>query len=100
MGKLVRDNIPAIIRASGRSARVRELDEQAYMGALHEKLIEEIAELRMSDSANAVAEEAADVLEVLISLAALYGHSLDDILRVAQQKRADRGGFQRRLWLE
>ena len=84
MGKLVRDKIPDIIRASGRTAEVRQLDERSYLAALRDKL----------------AEEAADVLEVLISIAALHRHTLDDIVRVASEKRSERGGFDEQLWLE
>jgi len=100
MGKLVRDKIPDIIRASGRTAEVRQLDREAYLAALYDKLGEEAAELRGANTADKVVEEAADVLEVLIGLAALRGHTLDDILRVAFAKRTERGGFGERLWLE
>jgi predicted house-cleaning noncanonical NTP pyrophosphatase (MazG superfamily) len=100
MGKLVRDKIPDIIRASGRTAEVRQLDREAYLAALYDKLGEEAAELRGANTADKVVEEAADVLEVLIGLAALHGHTLDDILRVAFAKRTERGGFGERLWLE
>jgi predicted house-cleaning noncanonical NTP pyrophosphatase (MazG superfamily) len=100
MGKLVRDKIPDIIRASGRTAEVRQLDERSYLAALRDKLAEEAAELRGTNSAEDVLEEAADVLEVLISIAALHRHTLDDIVRVASEKRSERGGFDEQLWLE
>jgi len=100
MGKLVRDKIPDIIRASGRSAEVRQLDDRAYLSALHDKLGEEAAELRHASNAGNVLEEAADVLEVLIGLAAIYGRNFDDIVRIAGEKRSERGGFDKRLWLE
>src|SRR5947208_1625072 len=100
MGKLVRDKIPEIIRASGRTADVRQLDRDAYLAALHDKLGEGAAELRGANSADKVVEEAADVLEVLIGLAALHGRTLNDMLRVASNKRSSRGGFVQRLWLE
>ena len=41
MGKLVRDKIPDIIRASGRTAEVRQLDDATYLAALHNRLAEE-----------------------------------------------------------
>ena len=100
MAKLVRDKIPDIIRVSGRTAEVRQLDERSYLAALHDKLAEEAAELRGTNSAEDVLEEAADVLEVLVSIAALHRHTLDDIVRVASEKRSERGGFDERLWLE
>lgn len=99
-GKLVRDRIPEIIRADGRTPSIRVLDASAYEAALHEKLLEEAAELRAADNCREQVEEAADVLEVLTALAALYGFTLDDVQRAARHKAAERGGFYERLWLE
>ncbi len=98
-GKLIRDEIPAIIAASGREAEVTRLDESAYRVALLAKLDEEAAEVRQAGSPAAVLEEAADVLEVLIGIAGLHGYTLDDLLHTAAVKRAERGGFRDRLWL-
>jgi predicted house-cleaning noncanonical NTP pyrophosphatase (MazG superfamily) len=44
-------------------------------------------------------EEAADVLEVLIGIAERRGHTVDDLLQVAANKRTERGGFRDKLWL-
>ncbi len=98
-GKLIRDGIPAIIAASGRAAKVKKLDDNAYRVALWAKLDEETAELRQAGSSTAILEEAADVLEVLISIAESRGYTLDDLLHAAAIKRAERGGFQGKLWL-
>ncbi|WP_010596682.1 nucleoside triphosphate pyrophosphohydrolase [Rhodococcus sp. P14] len=100
MGKLVRDRIPEIIRASGRTPDTRQLDADAYEGALHDKLAEEARELRESGSPEYALEEAADVLEVLTALAACHGYTLDDVRRKAEEKRGERGGFADRIWLE
>ena len=100
MGKLVRDKIPDIIRASGRTARVTTLPADAYRTALKEKLREEVAELTAADTADRVIEEAADVLEVLTAIVAVHGATLDSIVDVARRKRAERGGFDMRLWLD
>ncbi|MGY2122376.1 nucleoside triphosphate pyrophosphohydrolase [Nocardia gipuzkoensis] len=100
MGKLVRDRIPEIIRASGRVPRCYVLDAAAYERALHEKLLEEAAELRAADTRDDRLGEAADVFEVLAAVAQLYGFTLDDIRRAADAKVAERGGFSARLWLE
>lgn len=99
MGKLIRDRIPDIIVMSGRAANVKRLGDKAYRAALLDKLMEEAAELRQAENATAVLEEAADVLEVLISIVGLRGHALDDLLNTAAMKRAERGGFRDRLWL-
>jgi hypothetical protein len=45
MGKLVRDKIPDMIRASGRTPHVRTLSTAEYRTALLDKLCEEVAEL-------------------------------------------------------
>jgi predicted house-cleaning noncanonical NTP pyrophosphatase (MazG superfamily) len=99
MGKLVRDRIPEIIRRSGRTPYVTTLDEQAYRSALHDKLLEEAAELRHAQNRDEVIDELADVLEVLTALAATYDVTLDTITGAARNKRAERGGFEMRLWL-
>lgn len=98
MGKLVRDRIPEIIRATGREPVTRVLDEDEYSAALHAKLSEEAAELRAAVGAE-VLEEAADVLEVLQAIAAQHGHSLQDVVNAASKKARDRGGFMDRIWL-
>ena len=51
-------------------------------------------------TSDAVIEEAADVLEVLTAIAAWHGGTLDNIVGVARSKRAERGGFDMRLWLD
>lgn len=99
MAKLVRDRIPDLIRALGRTPVIRTLPDGEYWAALDAKLDEEVAELRAADTPDATVEEAADVIEVLAALAARHGKSLEDILAAAARKRAERGGFERRVWL-
>lgn len=100
MGKLVRDRIPEIIRADGGTPNVHVLSAAAYEIALHDKLLEEAAELRAAQDPADRLEEAADVLEVLLTVAGLNGFTLDDLIRTAAHKHARRGGFDDRLWLE
>lgn len=99
MGKLVRDMVPDLIRESGRTPRISTLNDVAYRVALNDKLNEEVAELRLAQSIDEVVDEAADLLEVLIAFAATQGITLDTICEAAQRKRAERGGFDMRLWL-
>ncbi|MFF5243309.1 nucleoside triphosphate pyrophosphohydrolase [Streptosporangium sp. NPDC000095] len=98
MGKLVRDRIPEIIREHGREPVVTVLGEDDYRAALLEKLFEEAAELREAPTGE-VAEEIADVLEVLRAIAKVHGHEWADIEKVAEVKRAERGAFLERLYL-
>ena len=100
MGKLVRDRIPEMIRASGRAPDISVLDADAFEAALHDKLLEEAAELRDAHGRADVLGEAADVFEVLSALASLHGFTLDDVLEAAECKAAERGAFRERLWLD
>ena len=99
MGKLVRDLIPEIIERSGRTPEVRLLDQDEYVAALHDKLLEEAKELRQAEGP-ARLEEAADVYEVLLAIGRTLDVSMQAIAAAANAKRAERGGFERRLWLE
>lgn len=99
MGKLVRDLIPDIIRADGRTPDTRVLVADEYEHALLDKLVEEAEELRAADHDSRL-EEAADVYEVLQALTVVMGVSLDQVAARADAKRAERGGFGKRLWLD
>lgn len=98
MGKLVRDRIPEIIRAGGGDPVVTVLGDADYREALLEKLFEEAAELREASAAG-VAEEIADVLEVLRAVAHVHGYEWWDIEKIAEVKRTERGAFLERLHL-
>ncbi|MFD0884759.1 phosphoribosyl-ATP pyrophosphohydrolase [Streptosporangium algeriense] len=98
-GKLVRDRIPEIIEADGLTAKVRVLDESELVSALIAKLGEEAEELRQADPGDRLGE-LADIHEVLTVLTEKLGFSDDQIGEAARRKRAERGGFSARLWLD
>ena len=93
--KLVRDRIPQIIRGQGKSCTVRTLDEAEYISMLEKKLQEELDEYIQSRSA----EELADLLEVMIAVAAASGHDWQYIEQLRVEKRQSRGGFEDRIAL-
>ena len=93
--KLVRDKIPEIIEASGKTCSVRTLSPEAYQQAVDAKLDEELAEYHKEQNL----EELADLLEVLLAAAAARGCSADELERIRAEKAAKRGGFQKRLYL-
>jgi len=97
--KLVRDRIPEIIRGHGHSAVTRVLADEDYRAALLAKLAEEAEEARDAD-AESLPSELADVLEVVHALVATIGMKWDELLALADRKRAGRGGFDRRIFLE
>ncbi len=97
--KLVRDQIPGIIAAAGSQPSARVLDHASYRSALRAKLLEEAREAQAAPDEQLL-PELADVLEVLRALAKACGVSWEDVELTAERKRAERGGFDRRLFLE
>jgi predicted house-cleaning noncanonical NTP pyrophosphatase (MazG superfamily) len=97
--KLVRDRIPEIIRSHGHQPITRVLDDGQYQAALLAKLLEEAQEAR-SAPAEDLPSELADVLEVLQALVSAQGMRWDELLSVAASKRAQRGAFADRIFLE
>ena len=94
--KLVRDNIPDIIRSNGDSCEVEILDDKEFLKQLDIKLNEEVAEYQESKSA----EEIADIIEVLMSIAEARGYTWQEIIKIQLTKRVDRGGFKKKLFLK
>jgi predicted house-cleaning noncanonical NTP pyrophosphatase (MazG superfamily) len=97
--KLVRDQIPAIIAADGHQPATWVLDHAGYEAALRAKLLEEAHEAQAAPDGQ-LASELADVLEVLKAPAAAHDMSWEDIVSEASCKRAERGGFDHRIFLE
>ena len=98
--KLVRDNIPNIIKQDTCIPIYRELSDDEFLNYLLDKDSEELEELREVSSYVEARKELADKLEVLITIANYYGYSLEDIQKEAKEKRNKNGGFEKRLLLE
>lgn len=97
--KLVRDRIPEIIRNNGEQPETRILSDEEYKLELEKKLLEEYNEV-LNATGNDRIEELADMLEVMISLAALEEKTLDDVISEADKKREKRGGFKEKIYLK
>lgn len=97
--KLVRDRIPEIITAAGKTPHVRAISGDDLEQALIEKLGEEFEELRDADS-DERHEELADVFEVVRGLAHHLGITMQALTHIADGKRVERGGFDDGVWLE
>ena len=94
--KLVRDNIPDIIRKNGEIPYISILDDDKYLAELKTKLIEETNEFIESEELM----ELADILEVVEYLAKAKGSNLDEILRLKEQKEIKNGAFEKKMFLE
>lgn len=87
--KLVRDNIPQIIKNSGSSCEIKIVDKEERYKLLEDKLKEEVDEFLEAKNL----EELADVMEVLFGLAESLGYSEEDLVKKRDEKSEERGGF-------
>ena len=69
--KLVRDKIPEMIEASGKTCETEILSDEEYLQMIDKKLDEELAEYHQEQNI----EELADLLEVLYATAKARGYS-------------------------
>lgn len=99
MGKLVRDRIPAIIRASGEEPTVRVLSPEEYLPALLEKLVDEALEAQESGVEDLLSE-LADVHEVINAILDALDWDDRTLEETAERKCAAQGSFTARLWLD
>ena len=85
--KLVRDRIPEIIEASGKSCVTEILSDADYLELLDAKLDEELAEYHKDQNI----EELADLLEVIYAAAKARGYTLEQLVsllsRIACRER-------------
>lgn len=93
--KLVRDNIPEIIKKNGQIPHTKVLTEEEYKYALEEKLKEEVNEYISDNSI----EELADILEVLDAIVQQNKFSWQEIIDKKNIKKGQRGGFSKRVFL-
>lgn len=94
--KLVRDRIPEMIEASGKTCVTSILSDEEYLAALDAKLQEELNEYQADKSM----EELADLLEVMMAVCEARGYDFAEVEAIRQAKADKRGGFRERIWLE
>ena len=97
--KLVRDNIPDIIKSNNENPIISILDDKKYKEELEKKLYEEYKEVVESSGTDRI-EELADMLEVIKALAKLENKTLDDVIEVSKEKVKKRGAFDKKIYLE
>lgn len=94
--KLVRDRIPEIIEASGKSCVTEILSDEAYLRLVDAKLDEELAEYHSDQNI----EELADLLEVIYAAAMARGYTLEQLESVRAAKAEKRGAFAYKILLK
>ena len=94
--KLVRDRIPEIIEASGKSCVTEILSDADYLELLDAKLDDELAEYHKDQNV----EELADLLEVIYAAAKARGYTLEQLEVVRAEKASKRGAFEKKILLK
>lgn len=94
--KLVRDNIPEIIKQAGKIPVTHTLPDDEYLSELDKKLGEEFVEYQADKNI----EELADMLEVMYAIAEARGWSVSELEAVRRDKAEKRGGFKEKIFLE
>ena len=94
--KLVRDRIPEIIEASGKTCVTEILSDEAYLRLMDAKLDEELAEYHSDQNI----EELADLLEVIYAAAMARGYTLEQLESVRAAKAEKRGAFANKILLK
>lgn len=93
--KLVRDRIPEIVSAEGKTCDVRVLNDAEFAERLDEKLGEELREYEQS----ADVSELGDLVEIVQVIVELRGTSWEEFEQQRLMKREERGGFRKKLLL-
>ena len=94
--KLVRDRIPEIIQADGKTCVCDVLSDEDYLRLLDQKLNEELAEYQESKSL----EELADLFEVMRAVVKARGWTMEKLEQVRADKADRRGGVEKKILLK
>lgn len=98
--KIVRDRVQEIIAERGGSIVFHELNEKEKIEALKKKVCEEADEILSSSTKEELIEEIADLFEIVATLCKTVSISHDDIEKKQENKRINRGGFDRCLFID
>lgn len=97
--KLIRDNIPEIIKSSGGVCETRILNNEEFEMELRKKLVEESKEV-LNSSKEELMGELADVLQLINNLVKNNELTMEDVQNEMKLKKKERGGFDKKLFLE
>lgn len=97
--KLVRDNIPEIIKNDNCYSLARNLDDISFEYFLNKKIKEEALELASASDRESIVNELADLFEVILIKAELNDISFFDIEDARIEKRSRNGGFDNKTLL-
>ncbi len=98
--KLVRDNVPSIIKESNKECRTKVLSEVDYELELRKKLIEEATELYNAKNKEEKILELADIYEVIEYILMTNHISKYEVDEKRIKKNMEKGSFEDKIFLE
>lgn len=100
VNKLVRDQILEHLQSKGICLKYHVASENDYISLLKAKLIEEARGVLNAQTPQEVAEECADVLEVIEALYCAANISYDTVREIRNKKAEEKGCFEKRIFGE
>lgn len=97
--KLIRNKIPQIIKANGKTPTTRILSQEEYITEICKKAEKELTEYLEATTKEHKLEELSDLLELINALAGHEGTTLEEINNIRKKKAEERGGFSDRVFL-
>jgi len=94
--KLVRDNIPEIIKKDNKTPITHIADDKEYWSKLKDKLEEEVDEF-LKESTE---EELADILEVIYAICDYKKIDKEELEKIRKKKSEKRGSFKKKIILD
>ncbi|MBU4347679.1 nucleoside triphosphate pyrophosphohydrolase [Patescibacteria group bacterium] len=98
--KLVRDNIPEIIKQDKAEPQTRILEQEEYLKELFKKLEEEAKEAveAMADRQELM-KEIGDIYEIIDAIIDNCGLDKEEIMKLKNERKIERGGFEKKIFL-
>lgn len=95
INKLVRDQVPLIIKRSGQRPKVRFLEDEEFKKELARKLKEEVSDFIEWSKV----DDLIDILEIIYAYAKLYNISFYELDRLRIEKANEKGSYNKRTYL-
>jgi predicted house-cleaning noncanonical NTP pyrophosphatase (MazG superfamily) len=97
--KLIRDKIPAVIRARGAECETENIDDERFKEEIMKKATEEASGLSQAKNREELLEELADVHVVLSEIQKLHGITDEEFKTALAENIALKGGFDAHVYL-
>jgi len=96
--KLIRDNMPDILRGYGLTVYEKQLEPPEYLRRLKDKLEEECEEVLSASQPDELLEELADLSEVILAMIQAHGFTQGQLETRRLAKKAEKDGFENRTY--